>query len=71
MSVPKKSPDVNKRVTVALREQGFEVTSAEVERIVAVLSGIERDLAKLDELANEQHSTTPHFNVDGIIDDRS
>jgi hypothetical protein len=63
------SPDANKRVAVALREQGYEVNGAEVERVVAALRGIEGDLAKLDELANEQHSPTPRFNVDGISDD--
>ena len=57
------------RLSAALREQGFEVSDTEAERVAHALSGIERDLTKLDELPTSGLIPAPHFKSDGIDDE--
>jgi hypothetical protein len=65
----KKAMDASTWIAVGLKEQGFEVGGAELERVARVLSGIARDLAKLDALKGFECNSTPGFRVEEADDD--
>jgi hypothetical protein len=58
-----RSAGANSRMMSVLKGQGFDVSQVDAERAATVLSGIERDLARLDEASNSDCSATPRFEV--------
>jgi len=46
-----------------LKGQGFDVSQVDAQRAATVLNGIERDLARLDEVSSSDCSATPRFEV--------
>jgi hypothetical protein len=57
------------RMMSVLKGQGFDVSEVDAERAATVLSGIERDLARLDEASSSDCSATPRFEVGEENDD--
>ena len=46
-----------------LKGQGFDVSQVDAQRAATVLNGIERDLARLDEVSSSDCSATPRLEV--------
>ena len=58
-----RSAGANSRMMSVLKGQGFDVSQLDAQRVATVLSGIERDLARLDEVSSSDCSATPRFEV--------
>jgi hypothetical protein len=65
----KEAMETSAWIAAELKMQGFDVSGAELERLVRVSSGISSDLAKLDALKGFECHLTPVFRVEEADDD--
>lgn len=64
MKFDKKATDAGTLIAARLKEQGFDVSDGELERVAHVLNGLARDFAKLDALKGFECNFTPGFRVE-------